>query len=66
MKVTIDEKAKTATIVVDLLSEPKVSSTGKTILLATASGQGGSQHKGKDIKATVSIYVKNPEYKKGA
>jgi hypothetical protein len=65
MKITIDEKAATATIVVDLLAEPKVSSTGKTILLATASGNGGN-HKGKDVKATVSVYHKNPAYKKSA
>jgi len=59
MKITIDQKAKTATIVVDLM-EPVASSTGNTESLASVRNQDtGLKHTdGRPIKLTCQVYVK--------
>lgn len=63
MKVTIDKKAKTVTIVLDLLETPRLSSTGATINIAEARNQfaGFKQEvdgKDRDVKVTAQVYVK--------
>lgn len=62
-KVTIDKAKKTATIVLDLLPEPRVSGTGNTINLAEARNEftGLKHDDGREIKVTAQVYIKPPK-----
>jgi len=57
MKITINEKAKTVTIVLPLVNTP--SKSGKSTLLATTSGNAetGVDFGGQEVIAGVNIYV---------
>lgn len=59
MKVTIDEKAKTVTIVMPL-QEARASKTGKTMVIATTNGNKpcGAQFQGKDVILGLTAYYK--------
>lgn len=57
MKVTIDEKAKTMTIVVPL-QEPRASKTGKTMLIASESDKKATTYKGQDVTVSMNAYFK--------
>ena len=63
MKITIDNKTKTATIVVDLMDTLQASSTGNTESLASIRNQDtGLKHTdGRPIKLTCQVYVKTPK-----
>jgi len=59
MKVTIDEKAKTITIVADL-EGPTASASGKTMVIASTRGnlQTGATYKGKPVVLGMNAYFK--------
>lgn len=60
MKVTINEKAKTLTIEM-ALEEPRESSSGKTLVIASSHGnqKTGQTYKGSEITVGVNAYIKN-------
>jgi len=59
MKATIDEKNKTLTIVIDL-EEPRPSSSGKTLVVASSHGnqQTDAMIKGQPITVGVNAYIR--------
>jgi len=59
MKVTIDEQAKTMTVVVDL-EEPRPSASGKTLVVASTRGNvvSGAKLGGKDVVLGLNAYVR--------
>lgn len=64
MKITIDTKNKTATIVLDMLAEPSLSSSGDTSAIAEKvnNQDTGLKHiDGRPIKLSVNLYVKSPK-----
>lgn len=64
MKLTIDQNKKTATIVLDLLDSPVLSSTGDTAAIAEKVNNQGTGQKhadGREIKLSVNLYVKTPK-----
>lgn len=64
MEIVIDAKAKTATLVVPL-QEPRVSKSGKSLLLASEGGKVMVKDLG-DLRFQVNLYVANPDYVKVA
>jgi len=59
MKATIDEKNKTLTIVIDL-EEPRPSSSGKTLVVASSHGnqQTDAMVKGQSVIVGVNAYIR--------
>lgn len=59
-KVTIDKSKKTVTIVLDLM-EPKVSGSGKSLVIATTSGNKtmDTEFGGKPVTIGVNVYIPN-------
>ena len=60
MKVSIDKKAKTMTIVISLEDPPQMSASGKNVMLATTRGNKVTEAKwdGKDVTVSVNAYCK--------
>ena len=60
MKVSIDKKAKTMTIVLPLEDPPTLSSTGKNMMLATTRGNKltDASYDGQAVTVSVNAYYK--------
>ncbi len=58
-QVIIDKKARTLTLVLDLL-EPAPSKSGKTLIIATTNGfaPGNTKHNDLDVMVSANCYIK--------
>lgn len=58
MQVTYDKKAGTVTITLPVAKDPRPSSTGKSLLLASESVPNAVTIEGKQAKVAVNVYAK--------